>query len=299
MEKKKIHALIGEIETTLSKVYDDRILREQYAWWILEAISKIDKASLIAKEEIHLTQEEEKLLTQWLDKMVNEHMPLQYVLGSVPFIDLDILVKPPTLIPRPETEEWTDWLIKQLKQVKESKLQILDMCCGTGCITLALAKALPNAKIYATDISEPAILLAKQNAKHNNISNVTFIHSDLYNEIETDTLFDIIVSNPPYLSFAEFEEVDASVSTWEDPQALVAADDGTAILEDIIEDAPDFLKYNPEMAQLKIPQLVVEIGYTQAKVVSDFFKTYGFIDIEVHKDLAGKDRFVTGRLAKG
>lgn len=84
----------------------------------------------------------------------------------------------------------------------------------------------------------------------------------------------------------------------EDKQALVADDDGLAILEDIIEGAPDYLKYNHELAELKIPQLVVEIGYKQAKPVVDYFNSFGFTDVQVHKDLEGKDRYVTGRLKK-
>jgi release factor glutamine methyltransferase len=300
-KKININALIGEIEASLSSNYTDPVLREQYAWWTLEAITKSDKASLIALRDVELSDQDQEQLKQWLDKMVNENMPIQYLLGSVPFIDLDILVEPPTLIPRPETEEWTVNLIEQLKKLKESHLKILDLCSGSGCISLALGKALPNAMIIAGDISEKAIELGKKNAQHNKISNVTFIHADLYSvteHIDNPALFDIIVSNPPYISFAEFEELDNSVSSWEDPQALVAQDDGLAIIEDIIEAAPDFIKPNPEMERLKIPQLVVEIGHKQGHKVMDFFKSFGFTDVQVHKDLEGKDRYVTGRLAK-
>lgn len=302
MERKiNINALIGEIEATLSPIYKDHVLREQYAWWTTEAITRSDKATLIALGDISLSDKEQEKLKQWLDKMVTEHMPIQYLLGSVPFNDLDILVEPPILIPRPETEEWTLNLIKQLKNLKELPLNILDLCCGTGCISLAIAKSFPKARVVAGDISDKAINLAAKNAKHNNVNNVTFIQADLYNIVEfleSPRVFDIIVSNPPYISFAEFEELDSSVTSWEDQQALVANDDGLAILEDIIEDAPDYLNHNPEMERLKIPQLVVEIGYKQAHKVTDFFKSFGFTDIQVHKDLEGKDRYVTGRLAK-
>lgn len=299
--KKNIHALIGEIEESLLQTYKNSVLREQYAWWTIEAVTKSDKATLIAIGDIELSSDEQKKLTAWLDKMINEHMPIQYLLGSVPFNDLDILVEPPILIPRPETEEWTLNLLEQLKSLKETHPAILDLCCGTGCIALTLAKSLPKSRIVGSDISEKAIALAQKNAKHNKINNVTFVHADLYAAtefIEEPRLFDIIVSNPPYISFAEFEELDDSVTSWEDSQALVADDDGFSILEDIIEAAPDYLKYNQEMDRLKIPQLIVEIGYKQAHRVTDFFKTFGFIDVMVHKDLEGKDRYVTGRYPK-
>jgi release factor glutamine methyltransferase len=245
---------------------------------------------------IELNDEEQKKLALWLDKMVNEDMPIQYLLGTVPFNNLEIIVEPPVLIPRPETEEWTSALVEKLKPLAHKKLNILDICCGTGCIALSLAKALPQAHIFAVDISDKAIALAKQNAHHNKITNATFIQSDLYNEIETDKLFDLIVSNPPYISFDEFEDLDNSVATWEDPQALVAADDGLAIIEDIIEDAPDYLKINHEMNELNIPQFWVEIGSKQAKDVLDFCNSFGFIDAQIHKDLEGKDRYVTAHL---
>ncbi len=299
--KKNINALVGEIQTILAPVYKDFTTREQYAWWILEAITKSDKATLIGRKEIELNELSQAKLHEWLAEMTQEFMPLQYILGSVPFLDLEIIVQPPILIPRPETEEWTAVLIDRLKPIQSHTLSILDLCTGTGCIALALAKAMPKSHIWGGDISHKAVELARKNAEHNSISNATFIHADLYNineYIESNKLFDIIVSNPPYISFDEFEELDDSVATWEDKQALVADDDGLAILEDIIEGAPDYLTYNHELAELKIPQLVVEIGYKQAKPVADYFNSFGFTDVQVHKDLEGKDRYVSGRLKK-
>lgn len=291
--KKRIMSLVGDIIAQLYPVYHEEKLCEQYAWWMLEAITRSDKATLIAIDEVQLSESEQATLKSWLDRMVNEHMPLQYLLGTAPFLDLEILVEPPVLIPRPETEEWTANLIEKLKKLHNKKITVLDICSGTGCIALAIAKALPETQVYATDISEKAIELAKRNAKHNKISNVTFIQSDLYNELETDKLFDLIVSNPPYISFDEFEDLDDSVTTWEDKQALVAADDGTAIIEDIIEDAPDYLKINEDMHKEKIPQLWIEIGYKQGPTVLDLCRSFGFPHAQVHKDLEGKDRYVT------
>lgn len=296
METKKIDSLIREIEKLLSPLSEDTMLCQQYAWWTLQAITGKDQAHLLAQDEITLTKKQEETLHDWIDRMVNQDEPIQYLLGAVPFNDLEILVQPPTLIPRPETEEWVINLIAELKKLKNKNITILDLCSGTGCIALAIAKALPTSTVFATDISEEAILLAKHNAQHNKISNVTFVHTDLFDALPTDTLFDIIVSNPPYISMSEYEELDASVSTWEDPQALVAADEGLAIINEVIEIAPDFLKDNAEMKQLNIPQLIIEIGYTQGHKTIDLLHSFGFKEAKILKDLEGKDRVAYGRI---
>ena len=297
MEEKKVPSLIREIENSLRPAIKGDTLREQYAWWTLESITGKKKIALIMAKTITLSDKQQDQLDSWINKIVEEHMPIAYLIGNVPFNDLTILVEPPTLIPRPETEEWVINLIAQLKTLKSPALTILDLCSGSGCIALALAKAFPQSTVYALDISDKAIALGKKNAKHNNIKNVIFMQSDLYNELDAQTLFDIIVSNPPYISFDEFQQLDASVSTWEDKQALVAADNGTAIINDIIEDAADYLKTTGEITGTKIPQLIIEIGYKQAKIVKDLMSSADWIDVKIRKDLEGKDRIVTGRIA--
>jgi len=296
MKEKKITSLVRELEEKLRSVYQDSTLCEQYAWWTVEAITHTSKTALMSRETITLTNEKHKQLNDWMDRLINEHMPIQYLIGSVPFNDLTILVEPPTLIPRPETEEWVFNLCKQLKKLDNKAITILDICAGSGCIGLSIAKTLPEASVIATDISAVAIELAKKNALHNKISNITFIESDLFDQLATDKLFDLIVANPPYISFDEFEDMDDSVTTWEDKQALVANDGGRAIIEAIVEVAPDFLAYNKEMDDKNIAQLIVEIGYKQGNKIADFFKSSGFVDVKVCKDLEGKDRVVAGRV---
>lgn len=295
-ERKKITSLIRELEEQLRTIYEDESLCEQYAWWTLETITHTSKTALMSRETITFTNDKQKELHNWMDRLINEHMPIQYLIGWVPFGDIKVLVEQPVLIPRPETEEWVMNLIAQLKRLNDQDLTILDICSGSGCIAIALAKALPQATIIATDISAKAIELGKKNAQHNKVHNVTFVESDLFNELATDKLFDVIVGNPPYISFDEFQEMDASVTSWEDPQALVAEDDGRAIIDAIIEVAPDYLEKNKEMEQKNIPQLILEIGYKQGNKVAEFFKTCDFIDVKILKDLEGKDRVVCGRV---
>ena len=160
---------------------------EQEAWWLVQKITSKNKSFLLLNRTIQLTSDQEITLFKWVNERINKK-PLQYILGSVPFCNLDILVKPPILIPRPETEEWSSDLIKKLPNIP---LNILDLCSGSGCITLALTKALPKARVIGLDIEQEAIDLALENKRHNDIHNVDFIKSDLYEAVHHKT-FDLI-----------------------------------------------------------------------------------------------------------
>jgi release factor glutamine methyltransferase len=126
--------------------------------------------------------------------------------------------------------------------------------------------------------------------------NITLLKSDLFMSIPQGTRFDIIVSNPPYIAPSEFDDLDMTVTQWEDHNALIAADDGLAIIKQIIVQAPRFIQTNTEMKQKNIPQLVIEIGYAQGTAVKELMNIAHYNDVLVHKDLEGKDRFVTGRI---
>jgi len=289
-------ALTRQISKQLQSVYPDSILCQQYSWWILEAIVKKNKTQLISQEIIILNPEQQNTINQWIDKLVNEKIPIQYLIGSVPFNGVEILVEPPVLIPRPETEEWCLKLIKQLILLENKQITILDLCAGSGCISLALAKALPQATIYASDLSQQVIALIKRNVVHNKILNVTTLHSDLFVSIPLEIQFDLIVSNPPYISLHEWEQLDKSVTVWEDSSALIADHDGLAIIEKIIIQAPQFIKPNNEIRQKNIAQIIIEIGYQQGQAVIQLMEQAGYNNILVHKDLAQKDRMLSGRI---
>ena len=287
---------INYIRTKIAPVYDDVTLCQQYAWWILQAICEKTRTELILQDILVLSNEQKKQIDQWIAKLVDEHMPLQYVLGCVPFADLDILVEPPTLIPRPETEEWCLYIIEQLQLLDNKKITILDIATGSGCIAIACAHHLPLAEIIATDIADTALALTEKNIEHNKIRNVIPLKSDLFASIPCGMTFDLIVSNPPYIAPSELDDLDITVTRWEDHGALFAADEGLAIIKEIIVQAPRFIHTNNEMKHKNIPQVVIEIGYAQGTVVSGFMNAAGYNDVLVHKDLEGKDRFVTGRV---
>lgn len=297
MDKKTLSTQIANTAAALDPAYKNKNLCKQYALWMLQAITGKTELQLITQGPLALTPAQEKKLQKWIDAQVNHHEPLQYLLGSVPFGDLEILVQAPILIPRPETEEWCMILLEHLKKLKNKKLQILDLCTGSGCIALTLAHALPQSTVLATDIDERAIVLCKKNAKHNGISNTTCIKSDLFTNIPQTKKFDFIISNPPYIPLDEWKTLDASVKEWENKIALAAEDDGLALIKKIIEQAPEYLKENAELKEKQIPQLMIEIGYQQGPAISDYFIKSGYNNVVVHKDLEGKDRIVSGRIS--
>jgi release factor glutamine methyltransferase len=291
-----VDSMIRDIGNKLRAVYDDRMLVKQYAWWILQALTKKKKAELIELRQIELVSEQERLLQEWLEKIIEQHCPLQYILGSVPFCDVDILVEPPVLIPRPETEEWTTNLIDKLKKLPVQDFSILDLCTGSGCIAIALARAFPKAWIVAVDIQDHALQLTSVNCIHNSIRNVTIIKSDLFESVPKDYTFDLIVSNPPYIALDEWKELDQSVKNWEDKKALVAPNQGMDIIASIIQQAPQFLRQRSELEIADIPQLILEIGYRQGGKVKTLLEQAGYCHIRIDKDLQGKDRVACARV---
>lgn len=291
-----VTTLIKEISEKIGAAYEDQTLCQQYAWWIVEAISNSSKTQLIANQTVMLSPAQQNRLGEWLEKLITRNMPLQYLIGSVPFNDLEILVEPPTLIPRPETEQWCLYIIEHLQQLENKKITILDLATGSGCIALALAHHFPQAEVIGTDISATALSLAQKNAEHNKITNITFLHSDLFQSIPVGTTCDIIISNPPYISPDEWKQLDKTVTQWEDRAALIAPDSGLAIIKKIIKQAPHFIKQNNDMKQKNIPSVVIEIGHQQGEQVRNLMEQAGYNEILVCKDLEKKDRFVLGRV---
>jgi release factor glutamine methyltransferase len=296
MKPVRINSFILAIAKQLEGEYQTHEQSIRHAWDLIEKLMNQTRVALIAQEKIILTQHQEQLLQHWIEAITKQHMPIQYILGSVPFDDVEILIRPPILIPRPETEYWCMQIIQQLHRLKNKKIGILDLCAGSGCIALACAKALPEAVVYASDISQDALNLAQENAAYNNITNITFVLSNLFERIPDNVRFDLIVSNPPYIAESEWTDLDLAVTQWEDKTALIAGSNGLALIQKIIAQAPRWLHNNSQMQKQNIPQLVIEIGETQANVVRQLMIHNGFKDVEVKKDLAGKDRYVCGRV---
>ncbi len=291
-----IGLLISQIEQKLIPKFNNATLCTQYAWWLIETITGKKEINLISQQEFKWTDTNQKKLDEYLDQLINKDMPLQYLLGSTPFGNLDILCRPPVLIPRPETEEWCMNVAQQLQFLSNQQLWILDLCTGSGCIALALAKALPKAKVLATDIHDEALALAQENAAHNHITNVTFLRSDLFAQIPGEFTFDLIVANPPYIPEKDWATLDKSVSQWEDKNALIAKDSGLALIKKIIDRVPEYIKTNDELKKAQLPQLMLEIDHTQGAAVAEYMKQHGYNQIKITKDLEGNDRVASGRV---
>ena len=289
-----MNTIINSLITHLLPLYPDKNQATQVAWWLLQTVSKKSKAELLASP-IALSEQQKKQLNQWVHEHIVEHKPLAYIIGWVPFGPLTIQVEPPLLIPRPETEEWIINLIEQFTPMHNTPLTILDMCTGTGCIGLLLAHAFKQAHIYAVDINPQAIALAKRNAHHNNITNITFIESNLFANIPESLSFDLVVSNPPYIAHTAWQNLELSVKNWEDQRALVAQHDGYELLQAIIKQAPLWIKNNNQLIDLNLPNMVLEIGYDQALTTMRIMTDAGYNNVAYKKDSYGNDRLVHGR----
>ena len=199
--------LVKEVALQLIPRCVDQHNAEREAWWLLEKLTGQFEAELLADSMIILSEEQDEQLQNWINQRVHNKKPLQYILGSVPFCNLDILTASPILIPRPETEEITAWVIDLMKKNSVSAIEILDLCTGTGCIALSLAKAFPGLAVTGSDINVQAVMLAEKNKKLNNVTNINFLVSDLYGQIDSQKKFDLIISNPPYLSADSYKDV--------------------------------------------------------------------------------------------
>lgn len=294
----ELSLFIKELSKKLSSSLISEMLAEQEAWWMLEALTGKSKAVLCAMSSFQLSHEQHVKLKQWIAQRVEQKKPLQYILGSVPFCGLTIRVRPPILIPRPETEEWTTWLIELFKKYDYGSLRILDLCSGTGCIGLALAHHFPQAQVIGVDINPDAIALAQENKTLNNLTNIQFIESDLYAQL-TGQKFDLIVTNPPYLSMAEYEKISDDVKQWEDVCALVAPDHGMLLYQQIIAQAQSYLNVaNYKKNKEQLPALVCEIGpaqkNSQKNSIEAIFEKYGFKKYKLMNDLQGMSRWIAG-----
>lgn len=279
------------MKSIIAKILSRTNLSEQEAWWMLQHITSKTRITLLHESASLLSQEQLQTIDLWIQKLTTESIPLSYLIGSVPFLNLTIKVRAPILIPRPETEEWVAILIQELQPHASQITTILEIGTGSGCIALALGKAFAHATIIAVDINPNALKLAQENADLNKITNVTFIESDLFSfSSSSDVIrgsihpqsptFDLIVSNPPYIDTMHKDTMMPQVLQWEDEHALFAQDNGLHLIKEIIKHARQHLNNNPSMPY----QLVLEHDNGQQEIIKNFAKEYRF-DCTSKKDL--------------
>ena len=223
--------------------------------------------------------EEEKQFVEEIYKKLAAHISAQYIIGHAEFFGMQLKVDERVLIPRPETEELVELILAE--NLKDN-LKVLDIGTGSGAIALVLAKNRPDWSVTAADISQDALELATENANVQNL-NLSFIKSDCFSKISSK--YDIIVSNPPYISREDQEEVGLNVLHSEPHLALFADEDGLAIYRRIAESSKDYLNDGGK--------IYLEIGYKQGQSVPALF-TENFPEKRVRtlKDQFGQDRMV-------
>lgn len=247
------------------------------AWYLFEYVTGLSRAIYLLKEEEEMPEEECFRYEELLRKRA-ERIPLQYITGVQEFMGFEFCVSKATLIPRQDTEI----LVEEAGKVAGGK-RVLDLCTGTGCIIISLAKLLPLSRAVGTDISPEAVETAKKNAKALG-ADVSFYCGDLFEALPRAERFDVIVSNPPYIPSAEIEGLMPEVREHEPVTALDGDTDGLRFYREIIRHAKEYLEEKGT--------ILFEIGCEQAEDIRKLLETEGFKEIYVKKDYAGLDRVI-------
>jgi len=278
----------------LSSLYEEQEI-ESFFYIILEKLHGLKRIDLALNPQ---TVMDGAHLKQW-ENIISElkkQRPVQYILGETEFYGLRFLVNENTLIPRPETEELVELIIKSTNyELRNTKLKVLDIGTGSGCIAISLAKHLPTSEVFAIDVSEEALAVAKKNSELNDVKvnyiNVDVLKIDDLKELVTHNLqlatqFDIIVSNPPYVRNLEKDEIKPNVLEYEPHLAL------------FVDDIDPLLFYR-KIAELAIKnlnpngKLYFEINQYLGKETIKLLEDFGFRNVELKKDIYGNDRMIS------
>ncbi len=260
-------------------------LEETVAKILLMHVSKLSLQQLYYNLEEQVDQDIIKKFNFDLDKYLIDEMPVQYITGIQPFYGYDFIVNENVLIPRYETEELVEYVIYYIDQYYENKkIDILDIGTGSGCIAITLDKEIKNAKVMATDISDKALMVAKENNEKLS-ADVRFIESDLYQNIK-DKKFDVIVSNPPYIPN---EESIGPTVKHEPKISLYGGFEGLDFYKQIVKESIKYLKEEGLIA--------FEHAYNKALEIKEIIlNVYPKAEIFQHKDLSNKDRITVAKI---
>lgn len=278
----------------LSTIYDE-MEATSFFYLILEHLCQLKRIDLALNPDFEIS-ENDKVRWQNILTELKTQKPIQYILGETEFYGLKFLVNENVLIPRPETEELVELILKSTKEEGQStNLKVIDIGTGSGCIAISLAKNLPNAKVFAIDVSEKAILTAQENAKLNGVE-VNFIQQNILeideliklptSSFQRPTFFDIIVSNPPYVRMLEKEEIKTNVLEYEPHLALFVEDN----------DALIFYRKIAQLAKKSLTEngkLYFEINQYLGKETVILLEKMDFKNIELLQDIYGNDRMIS------
>ena len=274
----------------LSSLYEEQEI-ESFFYIIIEKLHGLKRIDLALNPQ---TVMDGAHLKQWKNIVseLKKKRPVQYILGETTFYGLSFLVNENTLIPRPETEELVELIIESTNyELRNTKLKVLDIGTGSGCIAISLAKHLPTSEVYAIDVSEEALATAKKNAELNKVA-IDFISTNILDVVTLsavaglDKQFDIIVSNPPYVRNLEKDEIKPNVLEYEPHLAL------------FVDDIDPLLFYR-KIAELAIKnlnpngKLYFEINQYLGKETIKLLEDFGFRNVELKKDIYGNDRIIS------
>ncbi|MDR0830600.1 MAG: peptide chain release factor N(5)-glutamine methyltransferase [Prevotellaceae bacterium] len=276
---------VEKIKTELSNVYSKQELGSVVSL-IFNKLAGINLTEILLLDNKKLSEKVMQKIESAVERLkLNE--PIQYVLGQTEFYGLPFITDNRALIPRPETEELVDLILCNCG-LDEKPVEILDIGTGSGCIAVTLAQKLKNAQVSAFDISLDALNLAHENAELNNVF-VKFYHQNILKITDFEQKFDVIVSNPPYVTEEEKEFIKPNVLDFEPHIALFVSNSEPLIFYDYISKfAKNHLKPNGK--------LYFEINQNFGKNIVKLLKINGFKNVELKKDISGKDRFVLGNI---
>ena len=263
------------------------------AFYLLEYAAKIDKTKYLMFKDQEVTDKNFEQYKALIDRRAT-HIPYQYITGTAEFMGLVFEVNPDVLIPRLDTEVMGQEALKCIG----FEADVLDLCTGSGCIGISLKRYRPDIHVTCSDISHKALNVARRNVAHQHLElanetgnmqmGIRLAEGDLFEPFEDDEKFDLIISNPPYVSESEYRDLMPEVKDHEPILALIAGPKGLDIYTRLIPEAPKHLKDGGI--------LMLETGSGQAKDVAELMQEAGFKEIEVIKDLAELDRVVKGKI---
>jgi release factor glutamine methyltransferase len=255
---------------------------------LLEKHYQLPRSALLSRDDMSLNEQAFQEWENLVSRRVNGE-PIAYILGKKGFHNIELLVGPGVLIPRPETELLVDLALAEITKLNRAT-KVLDLGTGSGAIALSIASNTALASLIATDQSIEALAIAKQNAQSLGLSpQIQFAHGSWYEAINPQDQFDVIASNPPYIA-SQDPHLGQGDLRFEPESALTDYGSGLSCLQAIISEAGNFLKSGGLIA--------VEHGYDQSEAVAGLMKEAGLIDVQVHHDLAGHCRAASGRKSR-
>jgi len=272
------------MSATLLPPNEARILMAQ----VLDQHYQLPRSALLSRDDMELHAQ---ALEEWktLESRRLQGEPIAYLIGKRGFHNIELQVAPGVLIPRPETELLVEIGLREIKQIEKEVItpKVLDLGTGSGAIALAIANEAPSSIVTATDQSTEALVIAKANAKQLNLeSRVQFLQGSWYEALHEKTLFDMILSNPPYIASQDPHLTQGDLR-FEPISALTDHASGLTCLKVIIQGAVNHLK--------PMGLIAVEHGFDQSEAVVSLMKAGGFSDVQAHQDLAGHNRVVSAR----